>query len=94
MGYIRGFLYKILGGKFLRFIDPLLRKMDSSDEKKINFWICNQHIHPVESAHSFDEVLSWFQEQNIDFINSYPSCEIFAENNSGHLKKEVQEKYT
>ena len=85
--YIRGFLYKIFGKKFLRIFDPVLRKMDSSDEKKINSWIRDQYIHPVESTHSFDEVLSWFKENNIDFINSYPSCEISAENNSDHFKK-------
>jgi hypothetical protein len=71
----------------LRIFDPVLRKMDSSDEKKINSWIRDQYIHPVESTHSFDEVLSWFKENNIDFINSYPSCEISAENNSDHFKK-------
>ena len=85
--YVRGFLYKIFGKKFLRIFDPVLRKMDSSDEEKINSWIRDQYIHPVESTHSFDEILGWFKENNIEFVNSYPSCEITADNNCDYFKE-------
>ena len=85
--YIRGYLYKIFGYKFLKFFDPVLRKIESNDKRKINSWIRDQYNHPVESVHSFDEVLGWFKENNVDFINSYPSCEITIDNNCEYFER-------
>ena len=34
-------------------------------------------MHPVERAHTFDDVLDWFDKCNIEFVNSYPTCEFF-----------------
>ena len=34
-------------------------------------------MHPVESTHTFDEVLNWFKLNNIEFINSIPLCSLF-----------------
>ena len=28
--------------------------------KKIDAWIRDQYMHPIESLHSLDEVLSWY----------------------------------
>ena len=67
--------------------DPVLRKMDRNDKKKINSWIRDQYTHPVESTHTFDEVLGWFKENNIEFVNSYPSCEITGDNNCDYFEK-------
>ncbi len=58
--YIRGYLFSIFGEKFLKLFGPVLRKMDSRDKRKINSWIRDQYMHPVESIHSFDEVVEWF----------------------------------
>ena len=44
------------------------------------------NIHPVESTHSYDEVLKWFKENNIDFINSIPKVN-FDELNKDLFKK-------
>jgi SAM-dependent methyltransferase len=85
--HIRRFLYKIFGKKPLMLIDPVLRKMDRNDKKKINSWIRDQYIHPVESTHSFDEILDWFKENNIEFVNSYPSCEISVDANDDYFEK-------
>jgi SAM-dependent methyltransferase len=85
--YVRGFLYKIFGCKLLRFIDPVLREMESTDKKKINSWIRDQYHHPVESAHSFDDVIGWFKENDVEFISSYPSSEITIKNNYEYFEK-------
>ena len=74
---IRGFLYKIFGKKFVIAFDPVLRKIEKKSEKKIDAWIKDQYIHPVERSHTYDEVLSWFKETKTEFISSYPSCEFF-----------------
>jgi len=76
---IRGFFYKFFGKKYLIIFDPVLRKIEKKSEKKINAWIEDQYIHPVERSHLFDEVLKWFDVTNIKFVNSYPACS-FVEN--------------
>ena len=71
-------LFRLLGsGKLGRYIvsllDPILRQ-DISEEKK-KAWFQDQYEHPVESLHTLDEVLRWFDENNIEFISSIPSCD-------------------
>ena len=73
----RGLLYKIFGKKYLMFFDPVLRKINTQSAKKIDAWIKDQYIHPVERSHSFDEILNWFKKTKIKFVNSYPSCDFF-----------------
>ena len=67
--YLRRYLFKILGQKFLMVFDPVLRKMDRNDKEKINSWIRDQYTHPVESTHTFDEVLGWFKENKFGYLN-------------------------
>ena len=40
-----------------------------------NSWIKDQYHHPIESLHSLDEVLCWFKKNDIEFVNSIPSCD-------------------
>lgn len=74
--HIRRFFFRFLGIPYLMVFDPVLRKADANSSEKIKSWIRDQYIHPVESCHSFDEVLGWFKRNNIEFINSTPSCGI------------------
>ena len=71
---VRKLFYKILGKKFLMLVDPTLRNLKDSTEEQ-NAWIRDQYMHPIEKLHTLDEVLKWFKENNIDFINSIPSCD-------------------
>ena len=74
--HIRRFFYRIFGIRYLMIFDPVLRSADANSSEKIKSWIRDQYIHPVESCHSFDEVLKWFDKNNIEFVSSIPSCEI------------------
>lgn len=74
----RQLLYKFLGkGKFARFLvsllDPVLRSNISSSKKKA--WFQDQYEHPVESLHTLDEVLRWFDSCGVEFISSIPMCD-------------------
>jgi ubiquinone/menaquinone biosynthesis C-methylase UbiE len=76
-------LFQLLGsGKFARYIvsllDPILRQ-DISEEKK-NAWFQDQYQHPVESLHTLDEVLEWFDRNNIEFMSSIPTCDLESVN--------------
>ena len=70
----RKYLSKIFGKKLLNILDPTLKNLKVSNEER-EAWIQDQYFHPIESLHTLDEVLSWFKKNNIDFINSIPSCD-------------------
>lgn len=74
----RQLLFRFLGrGKLARlvvsFFDPVLRKNISDAKKKA--WFQDQYEHPVETLHTLDEVLCWFEENEVEFISAYPSCD-------------------
>ena len=70
---IRRYMIKIFGLRYLDIFDPTLRNLKKSDEEK-KAWIRDQYMHPIESTHTLDEILSWFDKNNIQFISSVPSC--------------------
>ena len=74
--YIRKYFFKLFGKKFIILVDPVLRNIPEDSQDKIDAWIKDQYNHPVERSHSFDEVLNWFDDFSIQYINSYPSCGI------------------
>ena len=70
----RRYIYKFFGRKILEKIDPTLKNL-KLDENEKDAWIRDQYIHPIESLHSIDEVMTWFKENNISFISSIPSAD-------------------
>jgi len=84
---IRKYIYKILGKKVLIKFDPVLRKIPINNHDKINAWIKDQYTHPVESTHTFDEILKWFKMNKIEFISSIPECSPFDNIQTGFFEK-------
>ena len=85
----RRYVYKIFGRKIIEKIDPTLRNLKLDDEEKMA-WIRDQYLHPIESLHTIDEVLKWFEKNDIEFISSIPSSDydydyenIFEKKSSG-----------
>lgn len=76
---VRKYFYKIFGIKILYLLDPTLKKLKVSESEK-QAWIRDQYHHPIESLHTLDQVLNWFEENNIDFVNSIPSCDFYSDN--------------
>jgi SAM-dependent methyltransferase len=92
---LRRYLFKIFGRVFIEKIDPTLRNLKFDEDEKIA-WIRDQYIHPLESSHTIDEVLKWFNIHNIDFISSIPSSNfdydyqnIFEKKSSGNIFSRV-----
>ena len=83
----RKYVYKFFGKKTVIKLDPVLRNIPNDSQDKINAWIKDQYTHPVEHTHTFDEILSWFKANNIEFINSIPGCLLFD-----NTKKKLFEK--
>ena len=51
-----------------------LDNVESDSQDKIKAWIKDQYLHPVETLHTFDEILKWFDEHDLEFISSIPQC--------------------
>ena len=71
---VRKYISKIFGIKFLELFDPTLKHLKLSKKEKKS-WINDQYFHPIESLHSLDEALDWFKRNDIEYINSIPSCD-------------------
>lgn len=74
----RQLIYKLLGKtkfakKLIFIMDPHLNKDLSSQQKQA--WFRDQYEHPVERKHSFDEVIEWFNENEINYLGSVPSLD-------------------
>ena len=82
----RRYIYKFFGRKILDKIDPTLRNL-KFDENEKNAWIRDQYNHPIESMHTIDEVLNWFDKNNITFISSIPSTDFDYDYNDIFKKK-------
>ncbi len=52
--------------------DYVLRQIAKSDEKARS-WFFDQYLHPHETRHTVDEVLDWFAENQLDYVNAVPS---------------------
>ncbi len=84
----RRFLFKFFGKPIVMLLDPTLRKIKKGNYNQIKSWIRDQYEHPVESLHTLDEVLKWFDDNNIEFVNSIPKCD-FEENYEKNLFEKV-----
>lgn len=67
MTWLRSKLVRLTGGK----IDYVVRNR-IQDERKATIWIQDQYFNPHETWHSIDEVLGWFEENSIEFLNCFP----------------------
>ena len=84
---LRKHMSKLFGVKFIEIFDPTLKNLKVSDEERKS-WIQDQYFHPIESLHTLDEVLKWFKDNNIEYINSIPSSDFeFSQNYDELFKK-------
>tara|TARA_A100001011_G_C14315433_1_gene847750 strand:+ start:2078 stop:3034 length:957 start_codon:yes stop_codon:yes gene_type:complete len=64
------YLSKIIGDKAFYLFDKVYRAKDSAAR---NSWVKDQYDHPLEKRYFFKDLHNWFDESNIEFINSIPS---------------------
>ena len=71
--FLRQIIYKFISKKLALFLDPYLRKNKNISKQKYLSWEHDQYRHPLEKSYTFDNALEWFNNNNIKFINYYPS---------------------
>lgn len=66
----KSWVFRRFGSK-LYWLDHRLADW-SSQPDRIKAWFMDQYCHPHETRHSIDEVLDWFREHNVEFVNGIP----------------------
>lgn len=66
--WLRSKVIRVLGPK----IDYVVRHR-ITDARKADIWIKDQYFNPHETWHSIGEVLQWFGENGIEFLNCSPA---------------------
>lgn len=64
--------------------DYVMRKLIESPEKR-RIWWEDQYNNPHESWHSVGEVLGWFREAGIEYVNAFPPITLASRGQSGAL---------
>jgi len=72
---IRRFIFRLSGNRF-QFLDARLRDQNLSGARK-HTWFMDQYKNPQESKHTIGEVLGWFDQCEVEFINSIPKATAF-----------------
>jgi carbamoyltransferase len=67
---LRQVIFRVGNGHF-RNLDTHLRTAGLG-EAKASAWFMDQYRHPHESKHTVDEVLGWFDESGVEFVNAVP----------------------
>ena len=76
------YLAKIFGDKVISVFDKVYKNKNGLAAEA---WKMDQYFHPLEKRYSFSDVHSWFNKNNIKFINSIPSY-----NNHKKIFQEVE----
>lgn len=66
----RRLIFRLTGGR-LAALDFIMRQQNVGAEKK-RIWYMDQYWNPHEVKMSVDQVLRWFEENGIEYVNSVP----------------------
>jgi SAM-dependent methyltransferase len=78
---LRRVIARLTGCRWIPF-DPVLRDRKSEPARR-EAWIRDQYRHPEEHRHTVAEIRSWFEENGVEYLRTYPSLLIGEE--SGEL---------
>jgi 2-polyprenyl-3-methyl-5-hydroxy-6-metoxy-1,4-benzoquinol methylase len=78
--WLRSKMIRVLGPK----IDYVVRNR-IRDSRKAEVWIKDQYFNPHETWHSIDEVMGWFKENDVEYLNCSPTILDSSGENAGGL---------
>lgn len=93
MTWLRSKVIHVLGPK----IDYVVRNR-IRDARKADIWIKDQYFNPHETWHSIDEVMGWFEENGVSYLNCSPAilgssgedtADLFAATDPGNAYQRV-----
>ena len=78
---LRRLMGRLTGFRFVPF-DPVLRDRQA-DASRRQAWLRDQYLHPEEHRHAAGEVRSWFSDNGVEYLRTFPSV-VFGDD-SGEL---------
>jgi SAM-dependent methyltransferase len=73
---LRRVIFRVTRGNLL-WLDSLMRRRGIGAEKK-RIWFLDQYRNPHEDKFTVDDVLGWFAQDGIDYVNAVPKIVPFA----------------
>jgi len=67
-------IFRLTNRRFL-WLDFVIRRMTFGDEKK-RIWFMDQYCHPHEKTFSVGDVLRWFKDNGVEYVNSLPKINL------------------
>ncbi len=58
---------------------------DEEDCEKQDSWFDDQYSHPHELSHSIDELLGWYEKNQVEYVNSIPPIELFRKEGNAKM---------
>jgi len=86
---LRRAIFRLSGRRWVPF-DPVLRDRAAEPERRAA-WLRDQYRHPEEHRHTIGEVRSWFAENGVEFVRSYPT--MFADGEENCLLKPEEDSW-
>ena len=71
---LRRWIFSLTKDKFT-WLDFFMRQRKLGDEKK-HVWFMDQYKHPHEDKFTVDDVIGWFEKNNIEYVNSIPKIKL------------------
>jgi SAM-dependent methyltransferase len=71
---LRKHVFRLTGNRAL-WLDGILRAPRVGDDKK-RIWFLDQYAHPHEQTFTVDDVLTWFRQTGVQYVNSIPKIRI------------------
>src|SRR5258708_5445227 len=68
---LRRLIAGLSGYRWIPF-DPVLRDRENEPARR-EAWVRDQYRHPEEHRHTLAEVQSWFDENKVEYMRTYPS---------------------
>jgi SAM-dependent methyltransferase len=78
---LRRLVARLTGMRFVPF-DPVLAGRERDPARRAA-WLRDQYLHPEEHRHTLGEVQSWFGENDVEYLRSYPSALLDGEGPRG-----------
>jgi SAM-dependent methyltransferase len=69
---LRRLVARLSGYRVIPF-DPVLRDRQHEPSRR-DAWLRDQYQHPEEHRHTLAEVQAWFEENDVDYVRTYPSA--------------------
>jgi 2-polyprenyl-3-methyl-5-hydroxy-6-metoxy-1,4-benzoquinol methylase len=69
---VRRAVARLSGYRFIPF-DPVLRQRSLEPERR-EAWLRDQYQHPEEHRHTMTEVQRWFEQNDVDYLRTFPSA--------------------